>query len=281
VGTSLDYFGFRGLRVAEGRQMAILGECVLGAQAARLLEAGPGDSVVSSPESVFDLAGVYPLKMKVVGVLERSFSPDDRAVFVDVKTTWVIEGLGHGHQDLARPEAAGAVLGREGNTIQANASLVQFNEITDENRESFHFHGAVDGFPITAAIAVPNDQKSGVILLGRYQGDEEHSQVVRPAVVIRELLDTVFTVQSFVVAGILLVSAATLATAVLVLLLSLRLRRREIETLVKIGGSRGRVAFLVLSEAVIVIAVGGALALGLTLLTQRFGSAAIRALLLS
>jgi putative ABC transport system permease protein len=281
VGTTIDYFDFRGLRVATGRQMAVLGECVLGAQAARELGVQPGGSVVSSPESVFDIAGVYPLKMQVVGVLERAFTPDDRAVFVDLKTAWVIEGLGHGHQDLAQPQAAGAVLEREGNTIRANASLVQYNEITPENRDSFHFHGGVDDFPITAVIAVPNDEKSGVILLGRYQGEEERSQIVRPTVVIRELLDTVFTVRSFVVAGILLVSAATLATAALVLLLSLRLRRREIETLVKIGGSRGRVAFLVLSEAVIVVLVGAALAGGLTLLTQRFGAAAIRSLLLS
>ena len=281
VGTTLDYFDFRGLRVAQGRQMAVLGECVLGAQAARTLEVGPGDSIVSSPESVFDIAGVYPLKMRVVGVLGRAFTPDDRAVFVDLKTAWVIEGLGHGHQDLAQPQAAGAVLGREGNTIRANASLVQYNEITPENRDSFHFHGGVEDFPITAVVAVPADQKSGVILLGRYQADEERAQIVRPAVVIRELLDTVFTVQSFVVAGILLVSAATLATAVLVLMLSLRLRRREIETLVKIGGSRGRVAFLVASEAVIVLLAGGALAGGLTLLTHRFGAAAIRSLLLS
>jgi putative ABC transport system permease protein len=91
----------------------------------------------------------------------------------------------------------------------------------------------------------------------------------------------VFTVRSFVIAGILLVSAATLATAVLVLLLSLRLRRREIETLVKIGGSRRRVAFLVVSEAVIVLVVGAALAGGLTALTHRFGSTAIRTFLLS
>jgi putative ABC transport system permease protein len=281
VGTTLDYLDFRGLRVAEGRQMAILGECVLGAQAAHDLGVGPGGAVVSSPESVFDIAGVYPLRMQVVGVLERAFTPDDRAVFVDLKTAWVIEGLGHGHQDLAKPQAAGAVLGREGNTIRANASLVQYNEITPENRASFHFHGSLDGFPLTAVLAVPSDQKSGTILLGRYQGDAEQAQIVRPAVVIRELLDTVFTVRSFVVAGILLVSAATLATAVLVLLLSLRLRRREIETLVKIGGSRGRVAFLIVSEAVIVVVVGATLAGGLTAITHRFGSTVIRAFLLS
>ncbi|MEE8217897.1 MAG: ABC transporter permease [Vicinamibacteria bacterium] len=281
VGTTLEYFDFRGLRVAKGRQMAVLGECVLGAQAARSLGVGPGGSVVSSPESVFDIAGVYPLKMQVVGVLEHAFSPDDRAVFVDLKTAWVIEGLGHGHQDLTQPQAAGAILEREGNTIRANASLVQYNEITPENRDSFHFHGGMEGFPITALVAVPNDRKSGVILLGRFQADEERAQIVRPAVVIRELLETVFTVRSFVVAGILLVSMATLAMAVLVLMLSLRLRRREIETLVKIGGSRGRVAFLIVSEAVIVVLVGAVLAGGLTALTHRFGSTVIQTFLLS
>lgn len=281
VGTTLDYFDFRGLRVAEGRRMAVLGECVLGAQAASRLDIGPGDSVVSSPESVFDIAGVYPLKMQVVGVLEREFSPDDRAIFVDLKTAWVIEGLGHGHQDLTQPRAAGAILEREGNTIRANASLVQYNEITAENRDSFHFHGGQEDFPVTAVLAVPKDQKAGVILLGRFQGDEEQAQIVRPAVIIRDLLETVFTVQSFVVAGILLVSVATAATLVLVLMLSLRLRRREIETLVKIGGSRGRVAFLVVSEAAIVVVVGGVLAAGLTALTHRFGSAVIRTFLLS
>ena len=57
---------------------------------------GVGGHVVSSPESVFDLAGVYPLKMAVVGVLAPTHTPDDDAVFVDVKTAWVIAGLAHG-----------------------------------------------------------------------------------------------------------------------------------------------------------------------------------------
>ena len=110
VGTSLDYFDYRGLSVAEGRQLATLGEAVLGAGAAERLGVKLDDSVISSPESVFDIAGVYPLKMPVVGILARSLSPDDDAIFVDLKTVWIIEGIGHGHQELTRPEAAGAVL---------------------------------------------------------------------------------------------------------------------------------------------------------------------------
>jgi len=69
VGTTLDYFDFRGLKVAEGRNLALLGDCVLGARVAERLDLKPGDSLLSSPETLFDLAGVYPLKMKVAGVL--------------------------------------------------------------------------------------------------------------------------------------------------------------------------------------------------------------------
>jgi putative ABC transport system permease protein len=97
VGTSFDYFEFRGLSMLRGRPLATLGECVLGSRVAASLGLEPGDHVISSPESVFDLAGVYPLKMPVVGILTFSDSADDDAIFVDLKTAWVIEGLGHGH----------------------------------------------------------------------------------------------------------------------------------------------------------------------------------------
>ncbi|MBD3872595.1 MAG: ABC transporter permease, partial [Acidobacteria bacterium] len=130
VGTSLEYFNVRNLRFAEGRAMAMLGECVLGARAAEALDVSVGGTVVSSPESVFDIAGVYPLKMQVVGVLDRSYTADDVAVFVDLKTAWIVQGLVHGHQDMAAPEAASGVLSREGDNIVANASVVQFTEIT-------------------------------------------------------------------------------------------------------------------------------------------------------
>jgi putative ABC transport system permease protein len=153
VGTTLDYFDFRGLSIAEGRQMVRLGDCVVGARVAQRREIRPGGNLISSPENVFDLAGVYPLKMRVTGVLAFSDSPDDHAVFVDIKTAWVIQGLAHGHTDLSAPEAAGGVLKRTGGTIVANASVVQYNEITPDNVDSFHFHGDPETFPITAILA--------------------------------------------------------------------------------------------------------------------------------
>ena len=281
VGTTLEYLDFRGLKLAAGRRMAVLGECVLGAGVARSLALQPGDGLVSSPESVFDLAGGYPLKMKVVGVLAPAHSPDDDAIFVDLKTAWVIEGHGHGHRNLAESGAESAVLSREAGRITANASLAEYNEITPDNIGSFHFHANQDALPVTAVIAVPHDEKARVLLLGRYAGSDERVQIARPEAVMEDLLDTILTIQSYVVAAIALAGTAAVATMALVFLLSIRLRRREIETLIKLGASRGSVAWVLTSEVVVVFATGAALAGVLTAATSRFGAAAIRALLLT
>ena len=81
---------------------------------------------------------------------------------------------------------------------------------------------------------------------------------------------------SRVVMAVVLVGFSTLATAVLVFLLSLRLRRREIQALHKIGAARGRVFALLAGEVGIVLVLSVSLAAILTLWTGRYGAAAIR-----
>lgn len=60
---------------------------------------------------------------------------------------------------------------------------------------------------------------------------------------------------------------------------SLRLRRREIETLIEIGGSRLSVAAVMTSEIIVVLAAGVVLAAVMTFVTSQFGSVVIRALI--
>lgn len=280
VGTSLDYFDLRGLEITDGRQLAVLGDCVLGAAAAERLGEGVGGHVISSPENVFDIAGIYPLRMPVVGVLARRNTPDDVAVFIDLKTAWVIEGLGHGHQDLTEPGAEAGVLKRKGSTVIANASVVQYNEITEDNLDSFHFHGDLSGFPVQAVIVVPDDPKASALFQGRYLDEDERAQVIRPVEVMEELLATVLTVQAYVMTAVIVVGGATVATMVLVIMLSLRLRRREIETMIKIGGAPFRIGAILTTEIVVVLGLGLAAAAGLTGLTAAFGPVLIRAVLL-
>lgn len=270
VGTSLEYFSFRGLQLAQGRMMGMLGETVAGANVAARHGLRTGDSVVSSPETVFDIAGVYPLKMQVVGILEPSGTPDDDAVFVDYRTTWVIQGLGHGHQDLEKPEATGAVLNRKDGLVTANASLLQYAEITEENVANFHFHGASAEFPLTGVLLAPPDDKHAALLRGRYQDNDQGLQLIVPASVLNDLLDTVFTVQNYVIIGMVMLSLATIAVITLVFLLSQQLRKGEFHTLSRVGASKTFISVLILSEIGFVIAGSIILASGLTLVVRYY-----------
>lgn len=242
VGTTLDYFDFRGLTLGAGSPLTFLGDCVLGADVVQKLNLKIGDRLLTSPETLFDLAGVYPLNMKVVGILEKSFSSDDQAVFVDIKTAWIIEGLVHGHADVTKTNDASVVLKKTDENITANAKLFHYNEITESNVDSFHFHGDSLNYPITAVIAVPFDEKSGTILQGRYLEKGEALQIVQPEKVIDELLQTIFRIKRIMNNVILVVAAATFLTIVLVYGLSLKLREREVQTMFKLGGRKSAIA---------------------------------------
>lgn len=253
VGTTLDYFEFRGLKIDQGRQLAVLGDSVLGATVAKTLALKPGDSLISSPESLFDLAGIYPLKMKVAGVLKKSHTSDDLAVFVDLKTTWVIQGLGHGHEDITKLKDPTLILKRTESNVAATAKLYHYTEITEKNMAEFHFHGDLSAYPISAVIAVPYDTKSGTILRGKYLSKQETEQIVKPNEVIERLLQNIFRIKNVLDAVIAVVALATILAIILVFALSVRLRQREIQTVFKIGCSRMTIAKLIGAEISIII----------------------------
>jgi putative ABC transport system permease protein len=270
VGTNLDYFDFRSLRVVEGRNLIYVGECVIGSNVAERLDLAPDDSLISSPENFFDLAGVYPLKMQIVGVLARSDTPDDNAVFTDLKSNWVIMGLGHGHQDLAKVYDPTIVMDRNDENVTATAKLFIYNEITGQNLDSFHFHGDISDFPISAIIFVPNDQKSSTILRGRFEAKEVPNQIVVPGKVVENLLQSIFKIKQIFDTVFLLVSLATLLILGLIVMLSLRLRKDEIYTMFTIGSSRAKMIEILGFELVIIIAISATVAFILYYFTGYF-----------
>ncbi len=252
VGTTIDYFDFRNLQITKGRLFSVLGECVIGAGVAEEYDLAPGDSIVSSPETLFDLAGVYPLKMTITGILQRNHTPDDQAVFVDLKTAWIIEGLGHGHEDLNKTRDKSVILKRSEDTVTANAKLFQYTEITKENMDGFHFHGDASIYPLTAVMVIPNDVKAGTLLRGRYLENEKY-QIVRPTEVIEGLLENIFRIKSVIDGVIAIVGLATILAIILVFALSVRLRQRELMTIFKLGCSRMTAVRLIVAEIVIIL----------------------------
>jgi putative ABC transport system permease protein len=278
VGTSLDYFDFRSLGISAGRQLALLGDCVLGARVADTLGLKPGDSLVSSPETLFDLAGIYPLKMKVAGVLENSHTSDDLAVFVDLKTAWVIQGLGHGHADVTKLQDPTLVLKKTDKNVAATAKLFHHTEITEKNIDGFHFHGDLTQYPITAVLAVPRNDKSGTILRGRYLAREESRQIVKPADVIDGLLQNIFRIKNVLDAVILVVAFATVLAIILVFALSLRLRQREIQTIFRLGCRRATIARLLAAEVFIIVITSGIICGAIILVVNHFSNDLVRML---
>lgn len=277
VGTTIDYVDFRGLEVAQGRLPALLGEAVVGAEVADRLGISAGDSLLSSPETVFDLAGVYPLKMRVTGIMKPSDTPDDRAVFVDVKTTWIVQGLVHGHEDLTRTDDTSVVIERSGANVVASAKLVEYTEITEANIDSFHFHGDPEAYPLTAVVVVPHDDKSATILRGRYLDGETPHQLVVPGEVIDGLLATIFRIKQVLDAVILVVGFATVLALALVFALSIRLRQREIETVFRIGGSRSTIARLLAAEIFIILVASASLSIVVSLIVHHYSGELVRA----
>jgi putative ABC transport system permease protein len=264
VGTTLDYFDFRALDIAQGRGLSVLGDAVIGAEVAAALGKGVGDTLVSAPENLFDLDGVYPLEMPIVGVLERTNTPDDGAIFVDIKTAWVIQGIGHGHEDVVTAADIAA-----GTDALANAAVVEYQRITPDNIESFHFHGSQEDFPASAVIVVPNDTRSATILKGRYLGSAQAAQLVEPAEVIQGLVDRIFRIKALldVVTGI--IALAAFAAVALAVFLSYRLRAGEVATAVKLGARRGMVLRLLSAETVTLLLCAGVIASGGAMIVSR------------
>lgn len=253
VATSLDYFDFRDLTLAQGNWPAMMGRCILGANVAQDLQLAPGDVLFSDQTNLYDISKAYPLKMHVAGVLAPSDSPDDSAVFVDLKTLWIIAGIEHGHRDMVVDPDKRLILQETRENVVANAAIVEYNEVTSDNVDSFHMHGAPDSRPLTAIIVRPRNTKSATLLKTRYS-EAESLQALEPQEVIGELLSLVFKVKRLLDANFVIILVSTGMFVALVMVLSARLRRREMETMRKIGCSRARVLAMQFTELAITVA---------------------------
>jgi putative ABC transport system permease protein len=265
VGTTEDYLRLRNLRTVRGKMWNLPGECVLGARVAGQLNVQVGDKIPVSSSTAFTLDNP-PLRLNVVGVFAATETPDDEAIFVDLETTWIIEGLGHGHTRDAPHGSSGAK---------------PYTDITKENVASFHFHDDDRSqFPISAVVVIPASDKAQTLLLGQYLSPEEIAQIVRPRQVMDVLLHSVVMIRSYMIAIVAVVSLATLLSLSLVIVLSIRLRRAEIVTMSKMGCSRFTIASVLGSQIIVIVFASSALATILALLTDVYGPELVRLLIL-
>ena len=233
VGTSPEYYEYRNLILQQGYFPYRLGEVALGSRAADQLQVKIGDQIMSDQLDLYDLSAQYPTPLKVVGILKVTQSPDDHAGFISLKTAWLIEGIGHGHQKVKD---------------QAQASLV-----LDQDRLSrVHFHGDPQNFPISALILNPHSTKAKSLIQVR-QSTKQEWKVYIPLTVMNHLLNLILKIQSFfsLLFGVLLVG--TLLLAFFVMQLSFKMRSQEWLTFQVIGLSSLSIFKLKWMEGLLII----------------------------
>ena len=243
VGTSLDYFSRRNLTLQSGTLPRRLGDCLLGADVALQLQLQPGDRLLSDSTGFLNPASQLPLKMRVTGILLPSYSPDDRAIFVDIKTAWLMDGIGHGHMQ-EKQASKEQVLQQNDRSVTLGANVQNFMEVTDDNLQSFHFHGRRSEFPLHAILLFPTSNRNGIIWEGRFQNRSD-IQIVHPLAVVQELISMLINIRHLVDAIVLVLGAVMLGLLLLLGSLSLQLRKREMDTFHAIGASKSIRAWLI------------------------------------
>jgi putative ABC transport system permease protein len=259
VATTAEYAELRGLALASGTDPLRIGEATLGADVARALGLGIGDTLYTDQVESYDIARPPALRLRVVGVYARAGTPDDGAVFVDVKTAWAVLGIAHGHADASAVDEA-LVLSRAPGSVHLSGALLEHAELDDETLASFHLHAGPDALPLSAVIVAPFSEKDGT-LLGTGVNASRTYQALVPSEVVADLLGVVFRVKRFFDLVGLVLGATTAVLVALVFVLSSRLRAAEMRTLDHIGAPRSTALALHGLELAAVLAVAALLAL--------------------
>ena len=227
--------------LAEGRLFETTFDLVLGADAARLTGLGLGDTAVLthgfSPDES-DSGSVHDeYEFTVVGVLAPTGTLHDRVVFKTLDATWVV----HAH-DKRKAAADGEI------------PLTTVEDLTDRDRLITGIYARVFSRPgrdASAAIQQTFD---------RLRADPTIT-VAQPAQQLRRLFAAVGNVEGVLLAmaGAVLVSSGL--GIMLALYNSMAQRRRQVAVLRVLGASRGKVFELVLTESLLLGAIGAVLGL--------------------
>lgn len=216
----------------EGRLFENNFELVLGAEAARRTNLRVGSTV-----NVFHGAPRSPdahphdeFDYTVVGILEPTGSPHDRALFSDLESSWIL----HAHD-------------RRVDQLGADVPLTTAADLVDADRR------------ITAVYASIGRRTAALTqILSALRRDPEWT-VAQPADTVRGLFQIVSGVDQILVAMAAAVLVSSGVSIMLALYNSMEQRRKQVAVLRVLGASRWRVSNLVLTESAAIGLMGGAI----------------------
>ena len=244
VGVSSDYYNMRSLTLKIGNYPIRLGDCIVGSSIAKKLELNIGSYIVTDAKNQFDIAGSYPVRLRIRGILNKTSSVDDNAFFCGLKTSWLVDGLAHGHQDIQKKGSDSLILDKTANNLVLSSAVKPFVELNAENRNSFHFHGNIGEYPLSAIFIFSDLLRSQVVLTNRIKHSGDNLVVLNPKVLADELVEMIFDIKKIVDIVLSLSISCAFILFILFIYLSLQLREGEFISLQKLGCSRIKLFFI-------------------------------------
>ncbi|MFZ1933612.1 MAG: ABC transporter permease [Thermoguttaceae bacterium] len=232
----LKYRGDEKYRFAEGRNFKVANhfEAVLGAIAASKTSTHVGETIKITHGSGTG-AHVHDEGFEVVGVLEPTGTPVDRAVFVNMLGFQEI----HHHEDASAEEEHG--------------------------RHDEHAGHADEPKEITAVLVCihKEDADRGMTdVMSKLINNTKVAQAVAPLKVITELFENVIGKLQWILLGMAVVTVIVAGIGIMVSIYnSMSDRRHEIAVMRALGASRFTVMLIILMESILLSLLGGAMGL--------------------
>ena len=246
VGTDAGLLEGRALR--DGRLFEQPMEAVAGAAVARAYHLKPGDRIVTSHGLSGDGAAHAEKPLTIVGVLRRTDTAYDNAVFTPVGTVWALhDHEGEGETDDEEEEGRGADAGA-GESPHSHEA---------------HEHGHAEDGEICAVLVRSRSLGDYAALMARYGSDAGYL-AINPNTVLREVMDNVDLSRKIVYILCAVILAMNLFVVSVIAALNMVDSRREIALMRLIGVSMGRINRLYLIQNALTGLAAVALALGLS-----------------
>lgn len=197
-------------------------EAVVGYDVAKTYNLSPGDQIISSHGLSHDGAAHADHPLTVVGVLRRTDTAYDNAVFTPVSTIWEL----HEHHDGDHDE--------------------DHDEDHEEHEEHEEHHHA--GAGEICAVLVRSKSLSDYAALMSYYGDNTGYLAINPNTVLREVMDNVDLSRRIVYILCAVILVMNLFVVSVIALLNMYDSRREIALMRLIGVSMGKINRLYLIQ---------------------------------
>ena len=267
VGTTEEFFerykygGGQPLDFIDGQKFNREAEVVLGAQVAVELSYGLGDSLILS-HGMADVSFSHhdQVPIEVVGVLERTGTPVDNALFVNLET---IEAIHADEEEHEHEEAHHDEHEHE----EAHHDEHDHEEAHHDEYEG-HSHPPLG---TVTALLVGLESQIATLQVQRWINEyaEEPLLAILPGVALTQLWELVGNVENVLRGISILVFISSLLGLNAMLLASMRERRREIDILRSIGAPSLFILALLVIESLLIVTVGVVIALAglLTMIT--------------